>query len=227
MAAGKVIALALVALIAAAAVEAQVGSTRYELNGVNYDVPHQYEFTRNFRLPWLEGLKGLDQEPDQSIWLLIPAGELARDIVGYSRTFHGYSSDVEANMVVNVLGGKEAREFPEDRVRSLSQVAEAVATGEGQEADQKTGWKRVYWMRGGGGSIFFLVPSGGLQKLPPDWLPPSCQGSTDANGRETYDCTFVIYRKGLTFDFSLRQENPRLANGIPDYVLARLQKWQR
>ena len=45
---GKVAALALGALVVAAAVEAHVGSTRYELNGAAYAVPHKYEFMRNF-----------------------------------------------------------------------------------------------------------------------------------------------------------------------------------
>ena len=226
------IALALGALVIAAAVEAQVGSTRYELNGAAYAVPHKYEFTRNFRLPWLEGMKGLDKEPDQSVWLLIPANELARDIPGYSRMFHGYSSDVEADMVVNVLGGKEAREFPQDRASQLRMVADALASGEGREPDKRTGWERIYSMRGmegtpgEGGSLFYLMPVEGPEKLPADWRPPSCQGDPDINGRETYHCSYIIYRDGLTFDFTLRQENLGVASRMPDYVLARLKKWQ-
>lgn len=232
MGSGKVVALTLGALVVAAAVEVQVGSTRYGLNGIAYDVPHRYEFMRNFRVPWLSGVKGLDKEPHESVWLLIPAIELAQGIPGYSRTFRGYSSDVEADMVVNVLGGKEAREFPEDRLRQLSMVAEAQMAGEGQP-DEATGWERVYSMRGrkgtpgDGHSLFYLMPKGGQEKLPTDWRPPSCQGSPDIDGRERYDCGFVIYRDGLTFDFSLRQENLRLANRIPDYVSARLKKWQQ
>lgn len=173
---GKVIALALAALVLAVAVEAQVGSTRYELNGASYAVPHKYEFERNFRLPWLEGVKGLDKEPDESVWLLIPASELARDIPGYSRIFHGYSSDVEADMVVNVLGGKEAREFPQDRIDQLRMVADARASGEGREKDA-TACERVYSMRGvegtpgEGQSLFYLIPAEGPEKLPVDWRP--------------------------------------------------------
>lgn len=229
---GKVVALALGALVVAAAVEAHVGSTRYELNGTAYAVPHKYEFMRNFRLPWLEGVKGLDKEPDESVWILIPANELARDIPGYSRMFRGYSTDVEADMVVNVLGGKEAREFPQDRNSQLQMVADALASGEGRESDKATGWERIYSMRGiegtpgAGGSLFYLMPKVGPEKLPVDWRPPSCQGSQDINGRETYDCSYIIYQNGLTFDFSLRQENLGVANRVPDYVLERLKKWQ-
>jgi hypothetical protein len=187
---------------------------------------------RNFRLPWLEDVKGLGEEPDESVWLLIPANELARDVPGYSRKFHGYSTDVEADMVVNVVGGKEAREFPEDRTAQLRKVADAIASGEGREVDEASGWERIYWMRGTvgtpgeGGSLFYLIPKEGEDKLPPDWHPPSCQGSSDINGRERYDCSYAIYHDGLTFDFGLRQENLGVANRIPDYIISRLGAWQ-
>lgn len=228
----KIVALALGGLVVAVAVEAQVGSTRYDLNGATYAVPHKYEFTHNFRLPWLDGLQGLDKEPDESVWLLLPASEVGRDIPGYSRMFHGYSSDVEAEMVVNVLGGKEAAEFPQDRSRFLRMVADAIASGEGWEDDKLTGWERVYSMRGiegtagAGHSSFFLLPNGALEELPAQWLPPVCQSSPDINGRETYHCDYVIFKDGLTFDFSLRQENLGVAARIPDYVLSRLKEWR-
>ncbi|HEV2079671.1 MAG TPA: hypothetical protein VGR19_07235 [Allosphingosinicella sp.] len=228
----RIVALALGALIVAVAVEAQVGSTRYALNGATYAVPHKYEFTRNFRLPWLEGLQGLDKEPDESVWLLLPASEVARDIPSYSRMFHGYSSEVEADMVVNVLGGKEAAEFPQDRSRFERMVAEAIASGEGPEDEKLTGWERVYSMRGTEGtpgmghSSFFLLPKGGLKELPAEWLPPMCQSSPDINGRETYHCAYTIFQDGLTFDFSLRQVNLGVAPRIPDYVMSRLKEWR-
>ena len=103
------------AISAAALAASFLGSTKYELNGRSYSVPHKYEFERNFSIPWLAGVKGLDKEPDQSIWLLFPAGELTNGVQGYSRMFRGYSNEVEADMVVNVLGGKEAQEFPRHR----------------------------------------------------------------------------------------------------------------
>lgn len=228
----KIIALVFGGLAVAAAVEAKFGSTHYNLNGGVYAVPHKYEFMRQFRLPWLEAVKGLDKEPDESIWLLIPASELARDVPGYSRKFHGYSTDVEADMVVNVLAGKEAREFAQDRAAQLQMVGDALASGEGRERDRATGWTRIYSMQGiegtpgEGDSHFYLLPEGGPSKLPTEWRPPSCQGSPDLNGRERYDCSYVILRNGLAFDFTLRQENLGVASRIPDYVIARLTKWR-
>jgi hypothetical protein len=229
---GKTIALALGGLVVAAAVEGQVGTTQYELNGKTYAVPHRYEFIRNFRLPWLEGVKGLAKEPDESVWLLIPATELAHDVPGYTRDFHGYSTDVPADIVVNVLGGKDSREFQQDRTDQLRMVADAIASGEGREPDKASGMERVYSRRGitgtpaEGFSSFFLMPRQGPGTLPADWAPPRCLGSPDVKRRERYDCSYVIYRDGLTFHFMLRQENIGVANLIPDYAMSRLSKWQ-
>lgn len=228
----KIVMLALGALIIVAAVESQIGSTRYALNGATYAIPHKYQFMRNFRLTWLENVKGLDREPDQSVWLIIPAGELAHDIPGYRRMFHGYSSDVEADMVVNIVGGKEAREFPQDRAQQLRMVADTLASGEGQEADETTGLERIYSMRGmkgtlgEGGSLFYLMPTNSAENLPSDWRPPSCQGDPDSMGKETYSCGYIIYRHGLTFHFTLRRENLGIANRVPDYILTRLEQWR-
>lgn len=226
------IALALAAIGAAAMAESYLGSTSYRLNGATYAVPHKYEFMRNFSLPWLAGVKGLDKEPDESVWLLIPAFELSSGVQGYRRLFHGYSSDVEADMVVNVVGGKEAREFPADRSSDITKVQQELAKGGLQQRDATTGWSRVYWLvgekgtPGEGGSLFYLIPPKGVESLPPNWRVPSCQSSPDVNRHETFDCSFTISSNGLMFDFTLRQENLSTASRIPGYVLARLERWR-
>lgn len=213
------------ALVLALVAESYLGSTRYRLNGVTYAVPHSYEFMRNFRVPWLDRVSGLDDEPGESVWLLLPADELARDIEGYSRTFRGYSSDVEADMVVNILGGREASEFPEDFARSWREVAQLEEGGASRRPDVVTGWDRI--SRAEGDAQFYLVPKPG-NPVPRDRLPPSCLGlaSVDSNRRVRFRCSFVIHRNGLTFDFDLRQENLGTANRIPGYILARLSAWR-
>ena len=135
-------------------------------------------------------------------------------------------------MVINVVGGKEAREFPGDRGGDMAKVEQQLANNSPRQFDPTTGWQRVYSMvgekgtPGEGGSLFYLMPPGGLTHLPTDWRVPYCQGSPDINGRETYDCSFVISRTGLTFVFSLRRENLRIADKIPIYVEARLNHWR-
>jgi hypothetical protein len=220
------------AIVAALVGESYFGSTRYKINGVTYAVPHKYEFMRNFSFPWLAGVKGLDKEPDQSVWLLFPANQLAQGLHGYSQWFHGYSDQVEAAMVVNVLGGKEAREFPGDRREDMTKVAEELGKKSPRRPDPMRGWDRVYWMVGEKGTpgqghdLFYLVPHSGVEQLPRDWRVPSCQSSPDMNGRETYDCLLTIYRDGRTFGFYIRQENLGLADQIPDYVEGRLNEWR-
>lgn len=224
--------LAIASIGAAAMAESYLGSTRYRLNDAPYAVPHKYEFVRNFSVPWLVGVKGLDKEPDESVWLLLPASELSGGVQGYNRFFHGYSSDVEADMVVNVLGGMEAREFPADRSSDITKVREELANGKLRQRDPTTGWDRVYWLvgeegtPGQAGSLFYLVPREGVESLPPNWRVPSCQGSPDINGHERFDCSFTIRDKGLTFDFTLRRENIGTASLIPAYVLRRLENWR-
>lgn len=223
--------IVLAAMGAAAVAESYLGSTRYRLNDITYLVPHKYEFIRNFSLPWLASVKGLDEEPDQSVWLLLPASELSSDVQGYRLLFHGYSSDVRADMVVNVLGGKEALEFSADRNSDIKKIKQELANGALRQRDGTTGWDRVYWMigekgtPGEGGSLFYLIPREGVENLPPHWRVPSCQGSPDINGRETFDCSFTISHRGLMFDFTLRQENLSTARHIPAYVLRRLEGW--
>jgi hypothetical protein len=228
----QILLVAVVGIGAAAMAESYLGSTRYGLNGVTYAVPHKYEFTRNFSLPWLAGVKGLAKEPDESVWLLIPASELSSGVRGYKRWFRGYSGNVEADMVVNVLGGKEAREFPADRESDLAKVTKELDDGALRQRDSATGWDRVYWLigekgtPGEGGSLFYLIPGEGLQTLPSNWRVPSCQGSPDIKGNETIDCGFTISSGGLSFDFTLREENLGTASRIPSYVRARLDRWR-
>jgi hypothetical protein len=224
--------MGLAAVVATLIVESYVGSTRYQINGVGYDVPHKYEFMRNFRIPFLAKLKGLDKEPNESVWLLFPAEQLAQGIPGYSRWFHGYGNDVEADMVVNVLGGKEAREFPGDRRNDMAKVVEELAKKSTTRPDALTGWVRVYWSvgekgtPGEGNDLFYLIPPSGVGHLPRDWRVPYCQSSPDINRRETYVCDLTIARGGRMFGFYIRQENLRVASQIPQYVEARLNRWR-
>ena len=211
--------------------EAYLGETKYRLNGVSYAVPHKYEFGRQFRVWWLEGI-GLPPEPDESIWLLLPASELARDVPGYNLMFRGYAGDVEADVVVNILGAR-ARDFSADYRRMWGRVAEEKEKGAARQVDAATGWIRVIWIGGDKGtpgegySNFYLIPPSGREGLPSNWLPLSCIGSPDINDREHYNCSFTIHHNGLTFDFTLRQENLAVAERIPPYVMSRLSKWQQ
>lgn len=222
-------ALAVGTVIVGTAVESVVGKARYELNSVTYSIPHKYEFTRNFSLPWLQGLP---KEPDESVWLLFPANELARDLPKYEQWFRGYVGEVEANIVVNVRGGREAREFTADRSRDLSQVDREIARISPRQENGSTGWDRVYWSvgergtPGEGHSLFYLIPSDGAEHLPPNWRIPYCRSAPDVEGRETYSCDFTIYQNDLTYNFMLRQENLGMADAIPDYVRSRLRAWR-
>ena len=226
---GTLVAVGIASLALAACV---AGVTPYTLNGVVYSVPRQYEFTRAFSLPWLEGA-GLPQEPEESVWLLFPASDLARDVPGYRQRFHGYSDEVQADLTVNVLGGDAAGEFQAGRDHGLGRVAEEIAQGTVRQVDNTAGWDRVYWSRGVEGTpgeghdLFYLIPNVGTENLPADWRIPSCRSSPDLEGRETYGCAFVILRRGLTYHFTLTQENVGIANTIPDYVESRLQGWSQ
>ena len=228
----KIVAFALGALVVAVVAESHFGSTRYKLNGAAYSVPHQYEFARNFRLPWLESAEGLEKEPDESVWLLIPSHEMAREVPSYKRQFHGYSDDVEADVVVQILGGKTARRFAIDRKEALAGIEREIAQQGRPQIEKTTGWIRVPNILGADGKFgaaglrFSLVPFDGISMLPANWMPPSCQASQDVDGIETYDCDFVIYRDGLSFDFTLRRENLNTAGRMPDFFLARLRKWR-
>jgi hypothetical protein len=216
-----------VLLLGLVAAECYLGSTRYTINGVSYDVPHKYEFMRQFSLPWLKYAKGLDADDPESVALLFPAAQVADGVRGYHPTFHGYDSDVPADMVVTVTGGKEAREFPEDRVAMLKQQRQ-IRTEEGVTKvipDAETGMNRVVLTIGvDGDTEWDLMPTGG--NLPPNWRPPNCLGSHDAKSEATYNCTFWIQEHGLTFEFLLRQGNLKTAAQIPEFVLRRMSRWR-
>ena len=221
---------ALLLIVIGLFVEAQFGSTSYFVNGVRYSIPYKYEFSRNVRLPWLENVKGLEPEPEQSIWLMLPAEELARDIKGYSELFHGYSSEVPASLVVNILGGKEAHEFSDDLKHRWEQIDSLGHEGGRREADP-TGWERVIWSEGEKGSpaeghLSFYLISTSHKPMTSNWLPPSCLASPDINMHEIYNCNFTIMGKGRTFTFRLSRENLDLAARIPAYIGVRLDKWR-
>lgn len=224
-------ALAAIALIITGfAIESKIGSTSYTINGISYSVPHKYEFMRQFRVPWLEGIKGLEPEPDESVWLLIPADEISKELPGYSRRFHGYATEEPADVVVNVLGGREARQFPDDVACMDGQIKSLEQEGARREADP-TGWERIISLDGVKGTPaeghlnFYLTPTS-KRPMPQNWLPPSCLASPDINRRETYYCNFTINVNGRTFAFSLRRENLQLADQIPNYVAQRLDRWK-
>lgn len=214
-------------LVASVAAESYLGSTRYTINGVTYDVPHKYEFMRQFSLPWLKYVRGLDADDPQSVTLLFPASQVAGSVRGYHRTFQGYDSEVPADMAVTVTGGKEAREFPEDRVSMLQQQQQIRADMGITRviSDLETGANRVVLTSGADGDMHWdLMPRDG--ELPPNWRPPRCLGSRDPKGRATYDCTFWIHKDGLTFEFLLRQGNLKTADQIPSFVLRRMNRWR-
>lgn len=218
--------------IAAFVFESYFGSSRYYLNGSGYVVPHKYEFNGRFNLSWLASVYGLDKEPNESVWLMFPAEELARDISGYSRWFHGYSDQIEADVVVNVLGGKEAREFPDDRVSDIREVSQQLAQKSPRLIDP-SGWERIYWSVGNkgtpgeGSDLFYLIPRAGLNHMPANWRVPSCQSSPDIDGKETYTCYVTVYSGGMSFGFYVRSENLMFANRIANYTHARLVSWRR
>jgi|SRR5579859_6392766 len=224
------IALAVGAIICALVAERYWGATKYRLNTIVYAVPHRYEFSPYYRTRF-EIFSGLVAEPDEGIWLLLPASELARDVQGYSSMFHGYSSEVPADMVVNILGGQEARKFGERYATIWRKVGELEKAGAPRQSDPVTGLERIIWLPGEKGTPgqghanFYLIPKNG-EPGPSDSLPPSCIASPDINGLETYDCNYTIHRDSLTFDFMLRQENLKTADRIPAYVLTRLAAWR-
>ena len=216
-----------IAAVSAGTIAAYEGTSRYTINGVRYDVPHKYEFMRQFNLPWLNAVKGLDADDPESVALLLPADDIAGSVRGYHPTFHGYDSEVPADMVVTVTGGKDAREFPSDRLAMLAQDEEQrKQDGIAREVpDSETGMTRAILATGNDGDWEWdLRPINGT--LQQNWRPPSCLGSHDVKGRPTYDCTFWIQQDGLTFEFLLREGNLNTAQQIPTFVLQRMARWR-
>jgi hypothetical protein len=215
-------------LIGSVAAESYLGSTRYTINGVSYDVPHRYEFMRRFNLPWLRLITGLDADDPDSVTLRFPASQVADAVRGYHRTYRGYDSQVPADMVVTVTGGKEAQEFPEDRVSMLEQQQQTRSEMGITKVirDPETAMNRVVLMSSVDGDMYWnLIPIDG--KLPPNWLPPSCLGSRDGKSQPTYNCTYRTHENGLTFEFLLPQGNLKTAEQIPGFVMRRMSRWSR
>jgi hypothetical protein len=206
-------------------------AARYPMKGKVYAIPYKYDFRRNFRIPWLEGIRGVSPEPKESIWLILPATELAEGLLGYSRYFRGYDSKVEADMTVNIVGGDEAQDFGANRARLLGQIDDYLKEGARTADDPRSHWKRIIWIDGekgtpGEGHLnFYLMPVDG-HSLPGNWWPPGCVASPDINGHERYSCSYRVHEDGITFDFTLREENLGMAGKIPSYVISRLKDWE-
>lgn len=217
-----------VGAMAAALAAGSEGTSDYRIDGAVYAVPHAYDVQSQG--PGFPQLPGMDSEPADQVRLQFPAAELARDIPGYSATFHGYNGEVPADMRVQIMGGREAREFGDD-VKTVWQQMKPFEAASGREPDPLTGWDRVYSMKGDpgtlaeGSGIFYLVPTAD-KPMPDNWRLPHCKASPDAEHRPRVDCTFTISRNGLTYDFMLRQENLVLAGQVAAYVETRLRSWK-
>lgn len=222
------VAVLVVACVACGA-EARYGTTTYHLRGVTYFVPHKYEFSRQFHLPWLDEIEGLAEEPAESIWLMIPAPELAIGIPGYQRNFAGAVGSVEATMVVNIRSDPDAREFVRLRRRNWENVQARLAEGAKLRPDP-SGMVRLVHSEGpseDGNRSFYLFPNNAAVRSRGAQIAPSCLAELDYRREERYDCSYVIHRDGLTYDFSLHQHSLGVADRVPDYLLARLSAWRK
>lgn len=204
------------------AIRAQSGSTRHVVDGINYDIPLAHVFNG----AGFSGLSGLDKEPADSVWLTFPAADLATAIPGYSRTVKGYRGQVDAGLIVNVAGGKEAREFPQDLDRVLKTIQKLKRARAAEAPDAATGAIRLIETDMGRGSSWYLVPPAN-QKFAVDRLPPACQSTKDSNDRDLYDCQFTVVRDGRSFTFSLNEENMPFVDQTVDFVAKRLAEWRR
>ena len=202
-------------------IEAQNASKRYVIDGTTYDVPRANQFggAGNFDFP------GLDKEPTDSVWLTFSADEMSGSVPGYSRTVRGYRGQVDADLTVNVLGGKEAREFPQDFAEASRAVQKLSRSRAPTAPDAKTGMTRIVEMEMARGSSWYLLPPAG-QTAATDRLPPACKSSKDSEERDLYDCQFTVQRNGRSFVFSLNEENMRFADDVVDFVARRLTEWQ-
>jgi hypothetical protein len=206
-------------------------TTKYQLNGSTFNVPQRYNMMPYYRTRFT--LKsGLVAEPDQTVSLILPAKELARDVQGYNELFHGYSSgDVPAFITVTVSGGEAVHDFTERYFAAWNQVRQLEEGGAPPQPDPATGLERIneipsgFGSLGAGHSIFYLVPRKG-QPLPQNSLPTSCLAYPDEKGRENYDCNYTIRRNSLIFNFNLKEENLQFAERIPTYAFSRLVAWE-
>jgi hypothetical protein len=222
------IAFLVVACVACGA-EARYGTTTYHLRGVTYFVPHKYEFSRQFHLPWLDEIEGLAEEPAESIWLMIPAPELASGIPGYQRNFAGAVGPVEGTMVVNIRSDPNAREFVRLRQRNWENVEARLADGAELRPDP-SGMVRLVHSEGppeDGNRSFYLFPNKAAVRSQGAQIAPSCLANLDYRREERYACSYVIHRDGLTYDFSLHQHSINVADRVPDYLLRRLSAWRK
>ncbi|MEH3147718.1 MAG: hypothetical protein PGN34_20775 [Methylobacterium frigidaeris] len=221
-----VAALLVLATLGAVAAESRFGRTSYRLAGTDYAVPHRYEFSRNFRLPWLDAIPGLGREPEESLALLLPAAEVAEGLPGYSRFGRGYVGPIEADLVVEVVGDRDRRHFARLHDRQWGHFDARLAEGATWHPDPAGGERLVFSVGADGRGSFYLSPTRETARRA-DRTPPYCLARGDREGRETYDCSYTIHRDGLTFDFSLRQESVAAADRVPDYVRTRLAGWRR
>lgn len=217
--------LGLPLVLAAFAAEGRFGTTRYRLAGTAYAVPHTYEFSRNFRLPWLDALPGLGREPADSLWLMLPAAEVAAGLPGYSPLSHGHTGPFEADLVVHVVGDPDGRRFAPLHARQWGIFDARLAQGAPWRPDP-SGGERLIHSEGVDHRRFYRLPSRHAAR-PADQAPPGCLASDTSDKREVSTCTYLVHRDGLTYDFSLRPENLAVADRVPAYVLARLVAWKR
>lgn len=212
-------------VLAAFAADLRFGTTRYRLAGTDYAVPHAYEFSRNVHLPWLDGVPGLGREPEESLWLILPAAEVAEGLSGYRRLSHGHAGPFAADLVVHVVGDPDRRYFAPLYARQWGNFDARLAEGAPWRPDP-SGGERLVHSEGVDHRRFYRFPSRHAAR-PADQTPPSCLASDDRDKREVSTCTYLVHRDGLTYDFSLRPENLAVADRVPAYILTRLAAWKR
>ncbi len=197
------------------------GAARHTINGVAYDVPKKREFAAS-----------LAENSSQSVWLILPAEEVARGVADYRALVRGYHGLVAAELVVAVEGGNAAQAFASNRRMDIERVAADIANGSLVEPDPASGFSRIYWPAGERGAagqrtpLFNLKPIEGLDALPQDWRVPHCFVSNDVNGMQNFKCRLSIKRQGISFSFYISPENLGVADQIPDYVIQRLEQWR-
>ena len=210
------------ALVAAGALAwGQERTDHYRLRGQDHDVPLRYEFSRT---------AGLPREADGSLWLILPAAEIAEGVPGYSRVFRGYVGPVAADLIVHVFDDPDAREFKRLQARAWSNLDARMAEGATREPEPSGGVRVVHSAsppepQGGRARSFYLLPSADGER-PPDLVPASCLASPDREGRERFSCSYIMHADGLSFDFNLEQDNIVTAPRVPVYILARLGAWR-
>lgn len=136
-------------------------------------------------------MEGLAQEPDKSIWLIIPAAELAAGIPGYHRYYNGAVGQVEAAMVVAIRTDAGAREFARLRQRNWEDVAARLAEGADLRPDT-SGLLRLVHSKGppqDGSRSIYLFPNKASIGARRAAIAPSCLADLDFNRQERYRCS--------------------------------------